>query len=183
MAVKGSDISEQAKAAKATLEKITAYAGVLKDQYEDQDRSLLDINNKIDKPVKTTKSLLHKVQHQDAFQTPNVATALSDVKQVVEKLLEALKRKPSLDQVLSVGDELDQASINLRAQLPGDISEALNNTMKGGWQANAAIGGKAPDGAVRTKAVGNSAENGFQGNAPVYGDLASRISELYPASK
>jgi hypothetical protein len=195
MTAKRNDVSQQAKAAKTNLGKITSYAGVLIDRYENQDRFLLEINNKIVKPVDTTMSLLNKIQHQDAFQTPNVATALSDVKQVVETLLEAMKqvvktplealeREVSLDQVLSVGDELDQASINLRAQLPGDISEASNNTMRNAWQNNDAIGGKAPDGPVRTEAVGNTAEVGFQSNAPIYGErLAREILKFNPASK
>jgi len=111
------------------------------------------------------------------LQTPVVASALAKVQDVGEKLVKALGKGQSspgsLDQLANVIGELGQATTNLEGQIPGHVSHASGNKLKNGFQSNAPIGGKSPEGRVFSEASNNEAESGLQINSFVFGDISA----------
>lgn len=126
-----------------------------------------------------TRKLLVKIEYQKQLHLSGVATALDQVWGVLKRLHKTLATEPfPIDQFTNVLGELEQATINLRAQIPGDVLESSNNNVKDGFQNNSLLGAEASaDRQISSTASGNKAEKGFQSNAPIYGKI-SDIKEL-----
>ncbi|KAL9119463.1 MAG: hypothetical protein Q9187_003984 [Circinaria calcarea] len=164
MSAQAANISSEAAYATKLLDKAVSYIGEVRKTYKN---NLNDI-----------RSLLQSVKYQDALQTPTVGLALSTVKDVLERLVQVSKSPRDLNHQLSkIMDELNQATVNLRSQLPGDISTASDNNAKSGIQTNAAIGGNSPEGRVGTTASRNTATNRFMLGLEIIG-AASAASAL-----
>lgn len=130
----------------------------------------VNLNNHINK-LAAIRSLLQRIRYQVDLQTPAVASALAPIKPPLKMLVQT----SSLSQITNIMDELDQASINLRRQLPGNFSMASDNKVTAGFQGNAPIGGQQPEGRIISEAMRNHAENSMQINAPVYGDISALV--------
>jgi hypothetical protein len=123
------------------------------------------------KQLAAIRELLQQIRFKDAFQTPAVCSALIKVKSVMLQLAQGLEDDICHpDRLIHRMDELSQATDNLRRQFPGDTSVASENKAERAFQANAAIGGKAPEGRLHTTASKNEAIDAVMINAPIYGD-------------
>jgi hypothetical protein len=125
------------------------------------------------KQLAAIRELLQQIKFQDALQTPVVGSALIKVQSVMLQLAQGLEDDIcDHDRLIHRMDELSQATDNLRRQFPGDTSVALENKAERAFQANAAIGGKAPEGRLHTTASKNEAKDAVMINAPVFGDAS-----------
>ncbi|KAH6848200.1 hypothetical protein B0I37DRAFT_158855 [Chaetomium sp. MPI-CAGE-AT-0009] len=131
--------------------------------------------SKHDNELTTIRVLIQKIRFLEDLQTPPVATALTKLKVVADRLTQVLGAGSlqASQQLANAMDEVVQAAENLRQRLPGDILIPINNEVTGSFQGNAAIGGARPDGRVITEATGNKSTDAAQVNAPMYGDPAA----------
>ncbi|KAF2640903.1 hypothetical protein P280DRAFT_333085 [Massarina eburnea CBS 473.64] len=130
--------------------------------------------------INETRCLLVKIRYQDALQTPSVSLALYPVIGIIERIFQMLGNENSSEELPNAMTELQEATSNLESQLPGERSIANNNKLFGGFQSNALFdgSGRGSERRLNTEASGNLVRNGFQTNAPTYGNPTA-MAELF----
>ncbi|GAB1318264.1 hypothetical protein MFIFM68171_08474 [Madurella fahalii] len=119
------------------------------------------------------------IQKQPDEQTPQVGAALVTLESVARRF--NCRTPRTINDVTNLMKEMMQARDALRRARPGDIHLAQNNDAKGGKQVNGALGVAHTGRRLVVEATGNTSENAFQLNAPVYGnsdDFAKMMAAL-----